>query len=64
MTTKLARLIAWLEGLPETAWGAWGLAHSDIDDGGGYGDPYEDTRPAFVRQDEDEWEVYATYDGD
>ena len=55
------RLLARLESLPEEARAAWGMARSSIDDGGGYGDPHEDTRPDFIRQDEDEWQVIATY---
>lgn len=60
----LRRMIARLEALPDEARAAWGMSHSSIDDGGGYGDPHEDTRPDFIRQDEDEWQVIATYSED
>lgn len=59
--TALRRLVARLEMLPEEARAAWGMAHSRIDDGGGYGDPHENTQPDFIRQDEDGWQVIATY---
>lgn len=58
---RLRRWIARLEGMPETARAAWGEGRDGINDGGGYGDPFEDARPDFIRQDEDGWDVYATY---
>jgi hypothetical protein len=64
LTDSLRRLIARLEALPDEARAVWGMAQGSIDDGGGYGDPHEDTRPDFIRQDEDGWQVIATYSDD